>query len=112
MKKWKVSIKEVCYRDVVVTARSALDAEEKVYDLCNDGSILVGDCMCDFERITTCTGEANADDKALFSDEWEKYLAYLEDWASSHSDDKFYGQSPASFDEWCDMEYLEDDDDE
>ena len=45
------------------------------------------------------------------ANEWKGYIKYLKKWANEHSDERFYGQSPASFDEWCDMEYLEEEED-
>ena len=32
--------------------------------------------------------------------DWERYLAYLTQWAAEHSDTKFAGMSPACYDEW------------
>lgn len=43
--------------------------------------------------------------------EQEGYLKYLKEWAEIHTSTEYYGQSPVCFDEWCDMEYLEDEED-
>ena len=34
------------------------------------------------------------------------YIAYLHEWASTHSDYKFFGSSPQGFHEWLDNEIL------
>lgn len=39
--------------------------------------------------------------------DWGRYLAYLADWAMEHTDPRFDGMSPASYDEWLDMEETE-----
>lgn len=36
--------------------------------------------------------------------EWEKYIAYLYDWADTHKGEEFQGCSPACYDEWVDNE--------
>lgn len=41
------------------------------------------------------------------ADTWQKYMEYLAEWAIDHLQMKFYGMSPASFDEWYDNEYGE-----
>lgn len=38
---------------------------------------------------------------------WTHYIQYLKDWAESHSESGFYSMSPATFDEWIDNEYSE-----
>lgn len=43
----------------------------------------------------------------LASDEWTGYVAYLEAWARTHTNIKHFGDSPLSFDDWCDKEYSE-----
>lgn len=45
------------------------------------------------------------------NNEWKGYMEYLKNWVNEHGDERFYGQSPVCFDEWCDMEYLEEDED-
>ena len=43
---------------------------------------------------------------------WEKYLNYLRDWADYHSEIRFYGMTPACFDEWDSCENSEDEEDD
>ena len=38
---------------------------------------------------------------------WRRYLQYLREWSETHSEDMFYGMSPACFAEWLDWEYQE-----
>lgn len=38
------------------------------------------------------------------TDEWERYCAYLASWVFMHSLEEYKGMSPASFEEWRDME--------
>lgn len=113
MKKYTVHIKEIIERDVVVLAADEISAEDKTADMCNKGKIEMCEGMFDFERKITCLGEAERKSKIDFhcDDEWKAYLEYLTDWAESKSNLQFYGQSPVCFDEWCDMEYLEEDED-
>ena len=35
---------------------------------------------------------------------WYSYIGYLHTWANEHSALESAGQSPACYDEWCDME--------
>lgn len=35
---------------------------------------------------------------------WELYLNYLKEWADSHKGMKFFGMSPACYQEWLDNE--------
>ena len=35
---------------------------------------------------------------------WQRYVAYLKEWAEAHSGDEFAGMSPACYDEWLDNE--------
>lgn len=35
---------------------------------------------------------------------WDRYIYYLRTWADDNADYAYAGQSPASYDEWCDME--------
>ena len=35
---------------------------------------------------------------------WQRYIAYLKEWAETHSDEAFAGMSPACYDEWLDNE--------
>lgn len=35
---------------------------------------------------------------------WDKYIQYLRDWADDNADPAYMGQSPVSFDEFCDNE--------
>lgn len=36
---------------------------------------------------------------------WQRYIAYLHEWADSHADESFSGMSPVCYDEWLDNEY-------
>lgn len=38
---------------------------------------------------------------------WEKYIAYLIQWAHDHREKEYYGMAPACFDEWFNYEYNE-----
>ena len=40
-------------------------------------------------------------------DDWVKYIAYLKEWAETHAELEFAGESPACYDEWFDNEYNE-----
>ena len=33
---------------------------------------------------------------------WDKYIAYLREWADDNADPAYMGQSPVCFDEFCD----------
>ena len=35
---------------------------------------------------------------------WQRYIAYLKEWAETHSNERFAGMSPACYDEWLDNE--------
>lgn len=35
---------------------------------------------------------------------WQRYIAYLKEWAETHSGEEFAGMSPACYDEWLDNE--------
>lgn len=35
---------------------------------------------------------------------WDRYIEYLRQWADDHADVIYSTQSPACYDEWCDME--------
>jgi len=35
---------------------------------------------------------------------WDRYIDYLRAWADDHADIAYANQSPACYDEWCDME--------
>ena len=35
-------------------------------------------------------------------DDWQRYIAYLHEWAENHSDALYKGMTPVSFEEWCD----------
>lgn len=39
--------------------------------------------------------------------EWKAYLNYLIEWAYEHQGEEFEGMTPASYDEWFDNEYQE-----
>ena len=47
---------------------------------------------------------------AEYETDWQRYIKYLHEWADTHSDEKFGGQSPVCFDEWCDNEKEYEDD--
>lgn len=38
---------------------------------------------------------------------WNTYLQYLRDWADLHTEQGYYGATPACFDEWLDCEFQE-----
>lgn len=40
-------------------------------------------------------------------DAWKLYCIYLIQWAKDHQEPEFCGMCPASFDEWADNEYEE-----
>ena len=42
---------------------------------------------------------------------WNGYIKYLQEWAKESADSKFYGMSPACFDEWLDNEHAEEEED-
>lgn len=50
----------------------------------------------------------NPDWEAQEDEEWNRYIDYLQDWAEYHSEAKYKGMSPASFDEWRENEGEED----
>ena len=50
-------------------------------------------------------GEDAPDEAVRKENQWDAYIAYLNDWADDHSDAESYGQTPASFDEWLENEY-------
>lgn len=114
MRKYVVHITEIVEKDVIVVADDPLAAEDKVAELCNADKIQMLDDDCfDFERKIRCLGPEKYHRcvSVRCNDEWEAYLEYLSDWAYSKADFKHYGESPASFDEWCDNEYMEDEED-
>lgn len=75
-KAYCVTIQETLSRTVVVWAKDRLDAEERAYDLCNAGTINLGDK--DFaDRLCTCDGAATPGDTQQFqeyglSNWWER----------------------------------------
>lgn len=40
-------------------------------------------------------------------EQWEEYLHYLKRWAYEHSSMVYFKMSPASYEEWLDNEYEE-----
>ena len=40
-------------------------------------------------------------------EEWRRYIDYLHEWAVDHKDFRYYGCTPASFDEWLDNDYID-----
>ena len=40
-------------------------------------------------------------------EKWNLYIGYLKDWIKLYADPVFAGISPASYDEWCDCEEVE-----
>lgn len=112
MKKWDVELKEINWKRAVIAAPTREKADESARKLYADGIILMDEPynhQLDVKILGIASDNANA--YMCGDDEWAGYLEYLTDWAESKSELKFYGQSPVSFDEWCDMEYLEDEED-
>lgn len=35
---------------------------------------------------------------------WDRYIDYLRGWADDNADIAYAGQSPLSYEQWCDME--------
>jgi len=55
------------------------------------------------------TNTKNQDEKRneLMKSQWSNYLLYLKQWARDHYDSRFYGMTPACFDEWLDNEWCD-----
>ena len=112
MKKWDVELKEINWRRAVIAAPTREKADESARKLYADGIILMDEPyshQLDVKILGRASDNANA--YICGDDEWTGYLDYLKEWAEGHEALANYGQSPASFDEWCDMEYLEDEED-
>ena len=65
----------------------------------------MGKEKCDlYNSISINIVEEVAEKGGVNMSEWEKYIAYLHDWAEVHKGEEFQGCSPACYDEWRDME--------
>lgn len=113
MKKWFVEVIEERKKTIVVAAPTPVLAEEYANELAQVGEIDMDKNLDAASIYCVCAGKASDNSYAYMMDsteEWSGYLEYLKQWAESHADGVFYGQTPASFDEWCDSEFLEDGD--
>ena len=44
------------------------------------------------------------EDELEWISDWQRYIAYLHEWADSHADESYGGMSPVCYDEWLDNE--------
>ena len=112
MKKWDVELKETNWRRAVIAAPTREKADESARKLYADGIILM-DEPCSHQLDVKILGRAsdNANAYMCGNDEWAGYLDYLKEWPEGKEDLTNYGQSPMTFDDWCDFEYGEEDKD-
>lgn len=109
MNKYLVRVEQTIFRSFVVEARNMFAAESTVIAHVNEIDLLE-DSDASVSNINVwAEGSVNECEEVDFKEdtEWEGYVKYLVDWANSHTGEEFMGMSPASFDEWCDMEYGE-----
>lgn len=59
--------------------------------------------MLDQRQLATLQQAVNKEVEKRFAD-WDKYIAYLRQWADDNADPAYAGQSPACYDEWRDIE--------
>ena len=112
MKKWDVELKETNWKRAVIVAPTREKVDESARKLYADGIILMDEPyshQLDVKILGRASDNANA--YICGDDEWAGYLEYLKEWAEGHEALANYGQSPVCFDEWCDMEYLEEEED-
>lgn len=111
MKKWDVELKETNWRRAVIAAPTREKADESARKLYADGIILM-DEPYSHQLDVKIFGSASDNAKAyMCGDEWTGYLDYLKEWPEGKEDLANYGQSPMTFDDWCDFEYGEEDKD-
>lgn len=59
--------------------------------------------MLDQHQLSILQHAVNEEVEKRFAD-WDKYIAYLRQWADDNADPVYAGQSPVCYDEWRAME--------